>query len=108
VTGFDDVELSRFTEPALSTVRIDRAAFASSAVDLLAERIADPTGTPRTITVPHRLIVATAPPPPARLDARALTRHRTARSLPARPPRRAIHPFRDRSQKPLAHFISSM
>lgn len=57
VTGFDDVELSRFTEPALSTVRIDRAAFASSAVDLLAERIADPTGTPRTITVPHRLIV---------------------------------------------------
>ena len=57
VTGFDDVELSRFTEPALSTVRIDRAAFASFAVDLLAERIADPSGTPRTITVPHRLIV---------------------------------------------------
>ncbi|KJL21948.1 LacI family DNA-binding transcriptional regulator [Microbacterium azadirachtae] len=57
VTGFDDVELARFTDPALSTVQIDRAAFAAAAVDLLAERIADPTGTPRTITVPHRLIV---------------------------------------------------
>ncbi|KJL33811.1 LacI family DNA-binding transcriptional regulator [Microbacterium azadirachtae] len=56
VTGFDDVELSRFTEPALSTVQIDRAAFAGSAVDLLAERIADPGGTPRSITVPHRLV----------------------------------------------------
>ncbi|GAA4488130.1 LacI family DNA-binding transcriptional regulator [Microbacterium panaciterrae] len=57
VTGFDDVELSRFTEPALSTVQIDRAAFAGAAVDLLAERIADPSGTPRSITVPHRLVV---------------------------------------------------
>ena len=57
VTGFDDVELSRFTEPALSTVQIDRAAFAGSAVDLLVERIADPTGTIRSITVPHRLII---------------------------------------------------
>ncbi|MCE4026387.1 LacI family transcriptional regulator [Microbacterium sp. Au-Mic1] len=57
VTGFDDVELSRFTEPALSTVQIDRSIFAASAVDLLAERIADPTGTPRSITVPHRLVV---------------------------------------------------
>lgn len=57
VTGFDDVELSRFTDPALSTVRIDRAAFAAAAVDLLAERIADPSGTPRSITMPHRLVV---------------------------------------------------
>ncbi|MBS1906435.1 MAG: LacI family DNA-binding transcriptional regulator [Actinobacteria bacterium] len=57
VAGFDDVELSRFTEPALSTVQIDRAAFAGAAVDLLTERIADPTGTPRTITVPHHLIL---------------------------------------------------
>lgn len=57
VTGFDDVELSRYTDPALSTVQIDRQAFADEAVDLLVERIADPGGMVRSITVPHRLIV---------------------------------------------------
>lgn len=57
VTGFDNVELSRFTAPTLSTVEIDLPAFAGSAVDLLVARIADRGGEPRSITVPHRLII---------------------------------------------------
>lgn len=55
VTGFDDVELSRFTSPSLSTVEIDLPAYAEAAVHLLVSRIADRSGPVRSVIVPHRL-----------------------------------------------------
>lgn len=56
VTGFDDVQISRFASPPLTTVDFDLPSFAESTVGLLADRIADPSGEPRAITVPFRVI----------------------------------------------------
>ncbi|GAA3938690.1 LacI family DNA-binding transcriptional regulator [Microbacterium soli] len=55
LAGFDDVELSAFTTPSLTTVAFDRDALAESALDLLVSRIDDPTAAPRSMTIPHRL-----------------------------------------------------
>ncbi|MFC4137713.1 MULTISPECIES: LacI family DNA-binding transcriptional regulator [unclassified Microbacterium] len=57
VTGFDDVEVSRYTAPPLTTVAIDLPAFAGAAVDRLVARIADRSGPAQSITVPHRLVL---------------------------------------------------
>jgi len=55
VTGFDDVEISEFTSPALTTVTIDRAAFAEAALSLLESRMDDRDGPQRSLTLAHRL-----------------------------------------------------
>ncbi len=57
VVGFDDIEESRFAVPPLTTVATDGALLARTAVQLLVERIADPTGQPpRQVTIPHQLV----------------------------------------------------
>lgn len=57
VTGFDDVEHARFMNPSLTTVALDRRAFAEAAVDLLLARIGDRTTPPRAVAIPHELVV---------------------------------------------------
>jgi DNA-binding LacI/PurR family transcriptional regulator len=56
VAGFDNILESRYTVPPLTTVDFDRRLFVASALDLLAERMADPAANPRRIVVPHRLV----------------------------------------------------
>jgi hypothetical protein len=57
VVGVDDVPESRFTTPALTTVAIDRAFVAESALELATSRLAEPDLPPRSVTTPHRLVV---------------------------------------------------
>jgi DNA-binding LacI/PurR family transcriptional regulator len=56
VTGFDDVEFSRYTSPSLSTVAFDRRAFADAALGLLESRMDDRTAPPRSLTLSHHLL----------------------------------------------------
>ncbi|MDF2509404.1 MAG: LacI family transcriptional regulator, partial [Microbacterium sp.] len=56
VTGFDDVEFSRFTSPALTSVAFDRQAFAIAALGLLESRMDDRAAPPRALTLPHHLL----------------------------------------------------
>jgi DNA-binding LacI/PurR family transcriptional regulator len=57
VTGFDDVESSRFTVPALTTLGFDRRAFADAALVLLESRMDDRSTPPRSLTLSHHLVV---------------------------------------------------
>ena len=57
ITGFDDVEYARFMNPSLTTVALDRRAYAEAAVDLLLTRIGDRTSPPRAVAIPHELVV---------------------------------------------------
>jgi DNA-binding LacI/PurR family transcriptional regulator len=57
VIGVDDVPESRFTTPALTTVAIDRAFVAESALEMVTTRLADPGLPPRSVTTPHWLVV---------------------------------------------------
>ncbi|GLY19285.1 LacI family transcriptional regulator [Kineosporia rhizophila] len=57
VVGFDDIEASRFSVPALTSVRPDKAGIAKAAVDALLNRLDDPQGKPREIDVPFELVV---------------------------------------------------
>ncbi|TWD84228.1 LacI family transcriptional regulator [Kribbella amoyensis] len=56
VAGFDNIGESQFTVPPLTTVDFDRRAFVQAALDLLGERMADRTATPRRIVIPHRIV----------------------------------------------------
>ncbi|WP_194762515.1 LacI family DNA-binding transcriptional regulator [Microbacterium sp. UFMG61] len=56
VTGFDDVEFSRYTSPSLSTVAFDRRAFADAALGLLESRMDDRAAPPRSLTLSHHLL----------------------------------------------------
>ncbi|GAA1143031.1 LacI family DNA-binding transcriptional regulator [Microbacterium natoriense] len=55
VTGFDDIEFSRFASPALTTIAFERRAVADAALGLLESRIDDRGAAPRGVTLPHRL-----------------------------------------------------
>lgn len=57
VAGYDDVWESRYLTPALTTIGFDKSELARVAMDLLAARIADPSRSPETITLPHQLLV---------------------------------------------------
>ncbi|MEU0312310.1 LacI family DNA-binding transcriptional regulator [Nocardioides sp. NPDC006273] len=57
VSGFDDVEHARFMNPTLTTVALDRRAYAEAAVDLLLTRIGDRTSPSRAVAIPHELVV---------------------------------------------------
>jgi len=58
VIGFDDLDESRYSLPALSTISPGREQIAALAVQMLAERIAarDETLPARDITVPFTLV----------------------------------------------------
>ncbi len=56
VTGFDDVEFSRYTAPSLTTIAFDRRAFADAALGLLESRMDDRAAPPRALTLSHRLL----------------------------------------------------
>ena len=56
VVGFDDVNLSRYTEPPLTTVRQDREEMSRSAVQLLINMIEE-NGVASPVIVPTKLIV---------------------------------------------------
>ena len=55
VTGFDDIELASFTQPALTTVTVDRVAFGRLAVELLLGRVNSPARPPVRCTLGVRL-----------------------------------------------------
>jgi DNA-binding LacI/PurR family transcriptional regulator len=57
LTGFDDVELSSFTAPSLTTVAFDRDALADAALSLLTSRMDDREMPPRGVMLPHLLRV---------------------------------------------------
>ena len=63
VVGFDDIALAAFTTPALTSVRLDRRAIATTALDLLLERVEGATGPGRSIRTAHRLVVRTSSAP---------------------------------------------
>ncbi|WP_141870588.1 LacI family DNA-binding transcriptional regulator [Microbacterium saperdae] len=56
VTGFDDVEFSKFTSPSLTTIAFDRRAFAVAALGLLESRMDDRAALPQALTLSHRLL----------------------------------------------------
>lgn len=56
VTGFDDVEFSKYTSPALTSVAFDRRAFAEAALGLLESRMDDRSTPPRSLTLSHHLL----------------------------------------------------
>lgn len=56
VTGFDDIAMAAWDVYELSTVRCDRAAMASAAVEMLVSRIGDPTLPTRTATIATALV----------------------------------------------------
>ncbi|MGJ0389613.1 LacI family DNA-binding transcriptional regulator [Microbacterium sp. CGR1] len=56
VTGFDDVEFSRYTSPSLTTIAFDRRAFADAALGLLESRMDDRSSPPRALTLSHHLL----------------------------------------------------
>jgi DNA-binding LacI/PurR family transcriptional regulator len=56
VAGFDNIVESQFMIPPLTTVDFDRREFVRSALDLLAERMADKDAAPRRVMIPHRIV----------------------------------------------------
>ncbi|MBT2483662.1 MULTISPECIES: LacI family DNA-binding transcriptional regulator [unclassified Microbacterium] len=56
ITGFDDVEFSKFTSPSLTSVAFDRHEFAEAALTLLESRMDDRGLRPRSVTLSHHLL----------------------------------------------------
>ena len=57
VAGFDDIAGAQYAVPPLTTVSFDLRGYAVAALDLLAERIVDPSRPARQIVYPHRIVV---------------------------------------------------
>ncbi|WP_111721532.1 LacI family DNA-binding transcriptional regulator [Homoserinimonas sp. OAct 916] len=57
IAGFDDMSISSWTSPSLTTVRQDPELLATAALDLLLSRLDDAGLPPRTVTVPCTLKV---------------------------------------------------
>ncbi|WP_114558671.1 LacI family DNA-binding transcriptional regulator [Desertihabitans aurantiacus] len=57
VSGFDDLEVGRWTHPSLSTVTFDHEQLAATTLDLLAARIADGSRAPQRRTIASTLVL---------------------------------------------------
>jgi len=57
IVGWDNIAMTAFTHPTLSTVAADTAALAATALDLLEERIAGFAGLGRHLVASHSLVV---------------------------------------------------
>lgn len=57
VVGYDDIAQAAFTGPPLTTVAVPKYEIGQRAVEMLLERIQDPSLPPRRVELPHRLIV---------------------------------------------------
>jgi LacI family transcriptional regulator len=64
LVGFDDIQLAALMQPALTTVRQDKAGLGVAAAAALEQMIADPAAAPPVVTLPVELVVrgSTAPP----------------------------------------------
>ena len=64
VVGFDDIRFARYTSPPLTTISQPMRAIGEGTVRLLLSIINEPAVTPRSVTLPHTLVVrgTTAPP----------------------------------------------
>lgn len=71
IVGFDDIEDSQYSLPPLTTVSPDKRQIAQRALQCLADRIYSPDNeAPASdLTIPHRLVVRSSTPEPARADA---------------------------------------
>ncbi|WP_193106715.1 LacI family DNA-binding transcriptional regulator [Brachybacterium sp. FME24] len=57
VVSYDDIPDAQFTHPPLTSIRPDTVQIARDSLHMLTERVRGFDGPPRTVTVPHRLIV---------------------------------------------------
>ncbi len=57
VAGFDDVAPGRYAVPSLTTISFDLRELATTTLDVLRDRIDNPTAPPRRLLIPHRLVV---------------------------------------------------
>jgi len=57
VIGHDDIEWASYTHPALTTIAQPIQQLAETAIQLLLDRIQDPTLPPRRYTLPNQLIL---------------------------------------------------
>jgi DNA-binding LacI/PurR family transcriptional regulator len=62
VVGFDDIEVGRYSVPALTTVAPDKQRLAELALTTLQERMADSSLPGRDVVVPHLLVVRESAP----------------------------------------------
>lgn len=65
VTGIDDILLSQYTEPALTTARIDKKEMGRLAIDLLIKRIEGEAAS-STMIIPDNLVIRTSTAPASR------------------------------------------
>jgi LacI family transcriptional regulator len=56
VVGFDDLDISRFTTPRLSTVQVHRRAAATEAIRLLIAHVGNPDEAPSEVILPTEFI----------------------------------------------------
>lgn len=67
VVSYDDIPDAQFTHPPLTSVRPDTLRIARESLQMLTERVRGFDGPPRTVTVPHHLMVRESSPPHAPL-----------------------------------------
>ncbi len=57
VVGFDDTRIAQMTNPLLTTVRVPMSRMGATAIELLCERIADPSRPPAKVSLQAELVV---------------------------------------------------
>jgi DNA-binding LacI/PurR family transcriptional regulator len=65
IAGFDDIDIARFLNPSLTTLRVNAREIGITAVRLVLDRLADPERTSVLVTVPYQFIqrASTGPAP---------------------------------------------
>src|ERR1051325_848465 len=57
IVGYDDLELSRFTNPPLTTISQPKKEISAQAVHLLVQRLSGKSESPSRVVIPPQLIV---------------------------------------------------